>query len=296
MDLYKNMDKGVLVASDMKNVKYKILYWTIFALMLCYAAIAIVPVLWLMLSGFKSVEEMYAVPATFFPEEFSLSKLAEVWNTMNFTRYYANTVYLAAGAVLWVLLVSGLAGYVISKLKPIGTKVVFSIIFWVMMMPGSMRTVPLFMTFKEFPVFHFSLLNTFWPCWLMDCANAFDIILFKNFFDSVPTSLVESAKIDGANDFRIFRSIMIPLSAPVFIVVALFTFNGQLGTFFWPYITISDTAKTVIGVAIFKLKTSNFTIDYQMIALMFSILPQLIIFAIFQRYIIGGMNIGAVKG
>jgi len=82
----------------------------------------------------------------------------------------------------------------------------------------------------------------------------------------------------------------------VFLVVAMFTFNGNLGTFFWPYLLISDREKTVIGVQLFRMKTSTYTMDYQMIALIFSVVPQVLIFAIFQKQIMGGVNIGGVKG
>ena len=105
-----------------------------------------------------------------------------------------------------------------------------------------------------------------------------------------------SARIDGANDLRIFFQIIVPLSVPIFTVTALLTFNGQLGQFFWPYLLIQDKSKTVLGVQIFKLKSSDYTMDYQMIALLFSLIPQLVIFAIFQKQIIGGLNLGGVKG
>ena len=152
------------------------------------------------------------------------------------------------------------------------------------------------MEFKSMPLIGINLLETYWPVWLMSAANAFNIILFKNFFDGISNSLIEAAWIDGASNMKIFFKIIIPLSMPVFIVVAMFTFNGSIGNFFWPYLTISAKEKTVLGVQLYKMKSSTYTIDYQMLALLFSVIPQVVIFAIFQRQIMGGVNIGGVKG
>lgn len=292
----KVMRTGILTDSDMKKGRYKALYIAMFAFMVIYALVAVVPVVWIMLSGFKSVGEMYQIPPTFFPKEIDLSKLWKVWTELKFYNYYLNTFIMAGGVVIFDVVVSGLAGYVISRLKPLGTKVIFAIMFWVMLLPGTMRIVPLYMTFVDFPVLHISMLDTFWPIWLMAAANVFGIILFKNFFDGISNALVESAKIDGATNMRIFFNIMLPLSTPVFIVVAVFAFNGQMGQFLWPLLLITDKSKMVLGVLIYKMKTFEYTMDYQMLVLLFSVLPQLVIYAIFQRKIMGGINIGGVKG
>lgn len=292
----KNMDKGILTNSDMKNPKYKILYAIMLILMVIYCLVSVLPVVWIMLSGFKDVKEMYAVPATFLPKKIELSKLAKVWNELKFYKYYGNTFIMAVGSVITKIVVSGLAGYVLSRLKPKGTKFLLAIIFWIMLIPGTMSTVPLYMEFKSMPLIGINLLETYWPIWLMSAADAFNIILFKNFFDGISNSLVEAAWIDGATNMKIFFRIIIPLSTPVFIVVAMFTFNGQIGNFFWPYLLISLKEKTVLGVQLYKMKTSTYTMDYQMLALLFSVIPQVIIFAIFQKQIMGGVNIGGVKG
>ena len=292
----KNMDKGILTNSDMKKPKYRLLYALMMIFMIAYCLISVLPVVWIMLSGFKDVKEMYAVPATFLPKRIDLSKLGKVWTELKFYKYYGNTFLMAIGAVISNIVISGLAGYVLSRLKPKGTKIMLALIFWIMLLPGTMSTVPLYMEFKSMPLIGVNLLETYWPIWLMSGANAFNIILFKNFFDGISSSLIEAAWIDGANNTKIFFKIIIPLSTPVFIVVGMFTFNGQIGNFFWPYLLISAKEKTVLGVQLYKMKTSTYTMDYQMLALLFSVIPQIIIFAIFQKQIMGGINIGGVKG
>lgn len=292
----KNMNKGILTDADMKKTKYKILYASMFTGMIVYCLISIVPVIYIMLSGFKDVKEMYSIPASFFPKRIDLSKLVRVWNEMKFYKYYGNTFIMALGAVVADVTISGLAGYVLSALKPKGTRVMLAIIFWLMLLPGTMRTVPLYMEFKNMPVIGINLLESFWPIWIMAGANAFNIILFKNSFDSISHSLVEAAWIDGCSNIKIFFKIILPLSVPTILVVAMFTFNSQLGQFFWPYLLISNKEMTTIGVQLYKMKTSSYTMDYQMIALFFSVIPQIVVFAIFQKQIIGGVNVGGVKG
>lgn len=292
----KNMDKGALTNADMKQLKYKILYAFIFLFIMVCCIVSFFPVVWVLLSGFKDVKEMYSVPATLFPKYIDISKLGRVWTEMKFYKYYANTFIMAGGSVVFDLIVSGLAGYVLSRLKPKGTKLMLTLIFWIMLMPGTMRTVPLYMEFKSMPLLGINLLETFWPIWLMAGANAFNIILFKNFFDGISESLVEAAWIDGCSDIMLFFKIIIPLSVPVFVTVATLGFNTQLGQFFWPYLLISEKEKTVLGVQLFKMKTSTYTMDYQMLALIFAVAPQIIIFALFQKHIVGGVNVGGVKG
>lgn len=292
----KNMNKGILTDADMKKTKYKILYASMFTGMIVYCLISIVPVIYIMLSGFKDVKEMYSIPASFLPKRIDLSKLVRVWNEMKFYKYYGNTFIMALGAVVADVTISGLAGYVLSALKPKGTRVMLAIIFLIMLLPGTMRTVPLYMEFKNMPVIGINLLESFWPIWIMAGANAFNIILFKNSFDSISHSLVEAAWIDGCSNIKIFFKIILPLSVPTILVVAMFTFNSQLGQFFWPYLLISNKEMTTIGVQLYKMKTSSYTMDYQMIALFFSVIPQIVVFAIFQKQIIGGVNVGGVKG
>ncbi len=295
MQRFKNMDKGILTDIDMKQKRYKILYFVMFAIMLVFCAIALVPSLWMVFSGFKTIDEFYAVPPKFFPEKIELSKALNLWNEMKFYKYYINTFIMAGGSVLADLVVSGLAGYVLSRLKPKGSGVVFKIVFWLMLMP-SVSIVPMYMMFIDFPILHLNMSNTYLPIWIMAAANCFNIILFKNFFDGISTSFIEAAKVDGATNFYIFVRIIIPLSIPVFVTVSVLAFNHQIGQFLWPLLLISDKSLYVLGLQLFKMGEGIYTMDEQLLALFFSVIPQIVVFALFQKHIMGGVNVGGVKG
>lgn len=292
----KSFNRGILNDSDMKSVGNKIIYFAIIAILVLLSVIVVVPMVWILLSGFKDVQEMYEIPTRFFPKKIELSKLGRIWNEMKFYKFYLNTFIMAGGSVAATVIVDGLAGYTLSKLRPVGSKIMMGLLFSLMLMPGTMRTVPIYMTFKSFSFLKLNLLDSFIPIWIMAAADIFSIIMFKNFFDEIPDSLIEAATIDGAKNMTIFFKIIVPLSVPIIMTVAIFCFNGQVGQFFWPYLLIGDQNKTVIGVQLYKMKSGNYTTDYQMLAIIFSLIPQVIIFLFSQRYIIGGVNAGAVKG
>lgn len=293
---FENMS-GALTVCEMRKPTYRILYWTMFAVLLIFAlGICLFPVVWILLAGFKDANEIYAIPATLFPKHFQLSKLGEVWKKLHIYNYYFNTTYMSLVSVFFTIIISGMAGYVLAKIRPAGTRIINTVVFWLMLVPGTMSTVPLYMIFKDFPIFHFSMLNTYWPVWLMSAAVPFNIILFKNYFAGIPNEIIEAGKIDGLSEFGIFKWIMIPMGQPIFLVVGLFTFMATFGSFFWPYILINDETKTVLAIQIYKLKSSTYTQDYQLLAILYSVLPLLVLYAIFQDKIIGGINLGGVKG
>lgn len=287
--------QGIISSIELKRPGSKCLYTAIVLLLVIVCLICAIPILWILFSGFKTPAEMYKIPPSFFPEHIDLSKLSAAWTQMKFYKYYINTFILAIGTTVFTLLFNGLAGYVLSKLKPAGNQLFSTLIFITMLVPGTMSTVPIYMSIIKVPVLGINLSNSYLPLWLM-CVGGFNIILFKNFFDGISNSVIESARIDGASTVRVFFNIIVPMSLPVFMTVAIFSFNGSMGTYFWPYLLISDNSKTVLGVQLYKMKSSTFSVDYQMLAIIFSIIPQVIIFALFQKNIVGGISTGAVKG
>ena len=295
-----NMDTGALCNSDMKQVKYKLFYGFLWACMIIWFIVVILPCIWMATSGFKTAAEINATEnIKFFPDTFDFKKLAKAWEVLNYEKYYLNTFIMAIGCVIADVFASGLAGYVLSRLKPTGHKMVLALVFCLMLLPTTGTTVPLFITFKNGIIPGVTMLNTYWPMWLMSAANMFNVILFKTSFDGISTSLVEAAKIDGANDLSIFVKIMIPLSIPVIITVSLFTFNAQFGNFFWPNLVLIDPEQYTLGVQIYKIQSitnASITDDIKMMGILFSILPQLLVFALFQKHIMGGINLGGVKG
>ena len=284
-------DKGALCYSDLKQTKYKLLYFFMMLFMLIVLAATMIPAVWMVMSAFKEPSEIISRNQSFFPKHFDFGKVSIVWKQLKMQTIFVNTVVMSLGCMAFDVVINGICGYVLSCIKPKGSSFYLSVITWLLMVPVVGSLVPNYMLFKQL-----NMLDTYWPLWIMSATNVFNIMLFKSSFDNISKSLVESAMIDGASVAKIFFAIIIPLSMPVIVTVAIFTFNGSLGNFFWPYLILTADNKLVMGVKLYKMQGSGLSLDRQMMMLTFSIIPQLVIFALFQRYIVGGINVGGVKG
>lgn len=293
---FEKKESGLLTSIDFKRRKVRVGYYLMLAFIIFVSIVCLFPPLWIFMSSFKDVKEFLQSPPTFWPRSFHPEKLPEVWQTLNFGKYYWNTVKMALGELVFCILSNGIAGYVISRLKPKGSALFFTIILWTMMLPSSISMVPLFMTFMDFPYLHVDLLNSYIPMWLMAGANAFYVLLFKNFFDTIPMSYVEAARIDGCSDVGIFARIILPLSKPILMVVTIFSINGSWESFFWPYLVIREKQLDTVAVQLFKMKNAGYTMDKYMIVLLFSIIPPAAVFLVFQKYIMQGITMSGVKG
>lgn len=295
MKTFERKTNGIISAVEMKLTRYKILYWTIFLILIVLCLVSIVPSVWVLLSGFKSVKEIYKIPPDIFPSEIRLSKLKEVWDLLNLGKSYLSSIIICMGDLVFGITFPALGGYVISRLRPKGYKLVMSLLLWTMMMPGQIRTVPLFMIFNDMPVLHISLVGTYFPLWMMAGANIFTTLLFKNNFDAISMSLIEAARIDGCSDSKTFWNILLPLSKPVIMVAAIRIVVAAWSGFLWPMLVIKDENFMPVTVKLYRMKT-QYQLDQYMLALIFGMIPQTVLYIVFQKYILGGQNVGGVKG
>ena len=295
MSKFAGKQNGILLAPEMKSAKNKVLYWIMFGFLVTVALMGILPSVWVLLSGFKDVKEMYQIPASLFPEEIRLGKLVEVWNYLDFKQAYISTIILSAGEIAFAIVFPALGGYVLSRLRPRGSKFVRALLLWTMMMPAQMRMVPIFMSLMNVPILNISLTNSYLPFWFMCGANIFDCLLFKSFFDSIPISYLEAGRIDGCSDLKIFTSIILPLSKPVIAVIVIRTFIQAWGSYIWPLLLIQDENLAPMGLKLYRLR-SGYRIDEYMLGLIYGILPVFIMYLCFHKQIIKGMNIGGIKG
>ncbi|MBR4720288.1 MAG: carbohydrate ABC transporter permease [Clostridia bacterium] len=307
MKKFQEKTTGLLTNVDLKGTKGKIIYWFFFAILVISCLITFLPAIWTVFTALKDPNEIYA-STKFFPEKLSwgifVTRVSDSWTQLKFGRSILNTLYFSIVAWAFKLTVCTFAGYTFSKLKPKGSAMVFALILWTMMMPSQMRTVPNYISFLSFPFasrtefgIGINLLDTYWPLWLGGAVDAFAIMLFKNAFDSISNSIIESATLDGAGKLKIFFSIMIPLSGPIIIYESIMTLSGAWSNFFGPYLIIQDTAKQLLPAKIFLMGNDG-TVKQNtyLMGLIIASMPQLLIFAFFKKYIMGGINVGGVKG
>lgn len=296
---WSKKEHGAILPVELKSSKMKTVYFVNFAFVMLIALVCILPVIWLVMTSFKSVEEIYRTPPTIFPENFDIRKIGKVWTKVKFIKYYKNSFLLCLGDITFDIVISGLAGYVMSRLRPKGIKAVQYAIFFTMMMPSTVSMVPLFKTFLDLPFIHVSLVDTYLPMWLMAGANCFNMLLFKSAFDSISKEYVEAAQIDGCSNMGIFTHIILPLSLPVIMTVAILDFTGAWGNFLFPYLLLQEKSLYPVAVKIYDLKVSGggILVDEYMMMLFFSILPPIILFMFFQKQMMNGVSFsGGVKG
>lgn len=295
---WEKKDKGALMPIEFRSTKGKVIYFINLILLIMVAMVCLLPVLWLVITSFKSVKEMYQTPVTLFPAHFDLSKVARVWKKVNLMRYYGNSIMLCAGDMLFDIVICGLAGYVMSRLRPKGVKAVQLAVFYTMLVPTTISMVPLFKTFLDMPIIHTSLVDTYVPMWMMAGSNTFNILLFKSFFDSISKEYIEAAQIDGCSGLGIFIKVVLPLSLPIVMVVAILDFTGGWGDFLYPYLLLQEKTLYPVAVKIYELKTNSggILVDEYMMTLFFSTIPPIIIFLFFQKQMMNGVSFSGVKG
>lgn len=303
MKRFENKQAGVLCSSEMKRASGKILYWVMFGLLVITALVSIIPAIWTIMTAFKDTQEIYS-EFSFFPKDMSLLKavrrVTEAWNFLQFGSSIINTIVLSIGELIFRIIVCGFGGYALSKLKPKGTKLIFTFVVWTMMMPGQIRMVPNYITYLHFP-FAFdigkgvSLLDTYWPMWFGAGADTFAVLLFKNAFDGLSNSYVDAARIDGCSNYGVFFRIMIPLAMPVIIYESINVLSIAWSDFFTPLLVLDKNI--VLPLKVYRLSTdTSIQMNTYFMGLVFAAIPPFIIFAVFQRQIMGGINIGGVKG
>ncbi len=289
---------GLINGIEYKHPRYKILYAVMIFLLVVACLTALIPIAWLFLAGFKDADEVFKAPFTFFPKSFDLGKIVEVWKTIGFGKYFVNTFIVMIGSVLCAVVFNGLLAYAVSIVKPAGYKIVYGMIMASYMIPAVASLVPLYANIVSLKLESYAI---FVPLCLLYGANAYYFMMFKNYFDTIPRSVLESAKIDGANSLQIFFKVVLPLSKPIVGVVSIFAMTASWADFLLPYLLLQDDSLCTVMVKIFNLKSSmanmmNFGIDKYLLALTITIIPQIFIFAIFQRQITGTNAQSGVKG
>lgn len=259
------------------------------AIMAILAIAYLFPVLWLLLSSFKPGSELFSFPLKLFPEEFTLDNYKYAWSTMEFTKYVLNTSFVTIVATLLTIMASASCGYALAKYKYKWLSVFFICILATTMLPTEVIMNPTFTVIQKV-----GLYDNLWGLIIPSINTATGIFMFRQFFMTVPDDLLEAARIDGANEGRIFFRLMLPIAKPIIITLAIFSFQWRWNDYIWPLIVISDPNKYTIQVAIRSIVGAD-NIDWVLLlsASVISLLPMVLLYAIFQRYI---MDMGASSG
>lgn len=274
--------------NKIKHEKYDIIANTI---VLLFAICSLFPLYWLVTSSFKNSVDVVKMPPDWFPKTFTLSNYVDVFNNQPAFKWAYNSIVVALVATIALLLVSSMAAYAFSKLQFKGKNIIFIIFISSLMIPKEVMIVPLFRIIQDFNMVN-TLSGMIWP----NVATAFGVFLLKGFFDSIPDSLREAAKMDGASEFRIFFTIMLPLVKPGLGALFILNFVNVWNDYLWQLVVgQSENSKTLmVGIATL-MQDLNPNFAYKMAGATVGAIPMLIIFVLFQKYFTRGITIGSDK-
>ncbi len=274
------------------------IYWLVFALLVLATLITFGPLYWMYSGALKSSVEIFQTPPTFWPVHPDWSNYSNAWTILQLPLYFGNSLILAAGAVVLQILVSATSAYALSKLHPAGKNIIQFGFFCTLMVPSIVYIIPQFVNISDLPLLHLSLINTWAGVWLPEAASAFNILVLKSFFDSIPTELSDAARLDGANAWQLFTRIILPLSRPALAVITIFTVIASWKDFLWPLLVLSDSNLQPLIVALYHESgiNANLPFSYLIAGLAFASIPPIILFLLFQRQIIRGINLSGLKG
>ncbi len=254
------------------------------------AALMILPFVWMVLTSLKSLDEI-AAPG-WLPSRLHWENYAEVFRQVSFGRFYWNSLFVAAWATFLQVLTSALSAFSFARLKWPGRDRVFLLYLTTMMLPGLVVMIPNYQI-----MIRLHLVDTLAGLILPAAFSAFGTFLLRQFMLSIPSSLDEAAEIDGASKWRLFWEIILPLSRPGVITLTIFTFMGNYNSFFWPLVMLKRVSNYTlpVGLLFFDSSQGN-TTHLLMAATTMSVIPVIVIFIFLQKYLVKGIQLGAVKG
>jgi multiple sugar transport system permease protein len=290
-------DRGIASPADWRRKRVRFPLGTSQIVLLVFLVVAgLGPILWLAKSAITPTQDTLRTPIALFPHGVDWANLATAWSTVHIDVQFVNTLWVALGSWLLQVLVAATGGYALSVLKPRYASIVNGLVLGTLFVPAVVLLVPLYLTILHPPLIGTSLINTFWAVWLPAGANAFNILLVKRFFDNLPREIFEAARTDGAGAFRLFWSIVLPMSRPILGVVSVFAIINAWKDYLWPLLVLRDPAVQPLSVRLPTLQRA-IELDVYLAALAISTIIPIILFLVFQRLFLRSAGLGgAVKG
>lgn len=265
-----------------------------YVLMTVIGIILIIPLLWMVFTSLKPMEEIVRYPPTFFPEKIVWENYLDTIAAFPFWRYARNTLFITVLVAIGNVLSNSFIAYGFAKLDFPGKKLMFALVLSTMMIPGFVTMIPQYVLFSKI-----GWVGTYLPLIVPSFfGNAFNIFLMRQFYLSINNELIEAAEIDGANHLYIWSHLMLPLTKPALITIAINSFNAAWNDFLGPLLYIQDQEKYTlqIGLQVFQNQATT-QWNYLMAGATLVLIPTILLFFFAQRYFIEGMDLtGGSKG
>ncbi len=265
-----------------------------FISLILFAVATLFPIYFMLISSFGDPVEAGAVSYSLFPSKWTLGSFIFFFKfSPHSFRWIINSFIVAGVCTVTNVLFAGMAGYAFAKIRFKGNKFLFFLLLCAMMIPYQVVQVPLYILVVNV----FRIQNTYLALILPSVCGVYNIFLAKQFMSSLPTEIIECAKIEGCNQLQIYFKIIFPLSKTVLAVMAIMTFMSNWNNFFWPFLVTNTMDMQTIQVGLKNFRFANTTYFSPMMAgATISALPMFILFFSLQKYFLQGVTVGAVKG
>lgn len=264
----------------------------IYLILIITGLITLAPFIWMVSASFMYDGHANTYPPRFIPDEVTFTQYENLFLRLNIARNFLNSLIVSVLVTLVSLFFNSMAGYAFAKFRFKGKDKLFNLLLSSMIIPAQVTMLPLFLMLK-----YMGFINTYMAILIPGLANIFGIFMIRQYALSIPDSLIEAARIDGASDFQIYRSVVVPLIVPILVTLAIFTFMGTWNDFLWPLIALTDNEMYTLPVALANLMGEHTKDPELMMAgSVLTILPVLIVFLVLQKYYIKGIMMGSVKG
>lgn len=254
------------------------------------------PILWLAKSAFEPTQDTITNPMALFPHGSAFSNVSNAWTQVNIGLYLWNTVVIAFGSWLSQIIVATTGAYALSVLRPKWGRVITGALLTTLFVPSVVLLVPLYVEVVHPPLIGGTYINTYWAVWLPAGASAFNVVLMKRFFDNLPREIFEAARIDGCGPFRLFVSIVLPMSKPILGVISIFAVLASWKDFLWPLLVLTNPNEQPLSVRLPTIQAQT-DLGVFLAAMLIACIVPIVGFLIFQRSFLGGTGLGgALKG
>jgi alpha-1,4-digalacturonate transport system permease protein len=249
------------------------------------------PVLWVVISSFKPLEELYHIPPGILPDHWSLSNYTEALERFPFLAYLVNSVTVTVGATLLTLAINSMAAFALSKYQFRGRDLIFLITLSTIMIPLQVIMIPVYLVMAKL-----GLVNTLWGLIIPPSATPTGVFLLRQYMITIPDELIQAARIDGAGEWRIFTRIILPLTTPALAVLAILSIVWRWNDFLWPLIVINDPHLFTLQLGLSRFQGALQTEwNYILAMTVLIMIPVTLVFGFLQRYLITGIATTGLK-
>ena len=266
--------------------------WGVNGALVAAAALTVFPLLWMVSVSLMPSGASASYPPPILPSHATLGHYRELFAQQHMGRFFLNSVIVATSATLLALVFNGMAGYAFAKLRFRGREALYRVLLAGLLVPAQVTMIPLFGLLKML-----GLVNSYAGAIVPSAASIFGIFLVRQYALSIPDELLDAARIDGASEWRIFRSVVVPLLVPVLVTLGIFVFLGTWNDFMWPLIVLTDRDMQTLPVALASLSREHVQDSELMMAgAVVTVLPVLLLFLAMQRFYLRGIMAGSIKG